>query len=334
MSEFDEVVGQIRHAVASVGLDRGLGDDDLRDVLAFLVKVSQVVDQAFQDVLTLAIELAYLDPCAPSQRLTQLQKELELLTARSHYRESLEICSRLKHLKEQFDEHIRPALGTVADEAEWRQLFWLIEDREGRLIELVASTAWRLGSELEHAQQGKRDSVTRMARELIGSIRPLLADLRGLTNQVLGLSGKPGFLELTRDRSALRRAVNFVIQQGDVHVSGDTYNTRNAGAVGPGAQAMNTTITENYGAMLGGIDVKILADELDDLRRAMSAEAGSTSQFEAVAAISGAQDAAKKGETSSVVTKLKGAGQWAVDVATKIGTTIAAEAIKKSMGME
>lgn len=45
MSEFDQIVGQLRTAVASVGIDRRMDGDDLRDVLAFLVKVSQVVDQ-------------------------------------------------------------------------------------------------------------------------------------------------------------------------------------------------------------------------------------------------------------------------------------------------
>jgi hypothetical protein len=46
MSEFDQIVDELRHAVASVSLDRQMPDDDLRDVLSFLVKVAQVVDQA------------------------------------------------------------------------------------------------------------------------------------------------------------------------------------------------------------------------------------------------------------------------------------------------
>lgn len=48
--------------------DLGVNDTDLRDILAFLTKVVQVVDQSFQDVYTLAIELAYVGPEGPRQR--------------------------------------------------------------------------------------------------------------------------------------------------------------------------------------------------------------------------------------------------------------------------
>jgi hypothetical protein len=113
----------------------------------------------------------------------------------------------------------------------------------------------------------------------------------------------------------------------------DTYITRNAGAVGPKATAHNTTIIESHGTLLEGIDLLELTAELRFLKQAMSSEAQDTNQFEAVAAISAAEDAAKKGDGAAIVAKLRTAGSWAFETATKIGVSLAAEALKKAMGL-
>jgi hypothetical protein len=91
MNDLVRVVDQIRKVVVAVSNDRGAPDDDLRAILAFLVRVTQVIEQSFQDVYTLAVELAYLDPEDDPNMLRRLRKEVGLLTARSHYRDSLEI---------------------------------------------------------------------------------------------------------------------------------------------------------------------------------------------------------------------------------------------------
>ncbi|MDX0499556.1 hypothetical protein GOC68_25555 [Sinorhizobium medicae] len=61
MNDFEEVVSQLRTAVLAAGNDPDVSGSDLRDILAFLVKVTQVVDQSFQDIYALAVELAYLE---------------------------------------------------------------------------------------------------------------------------------------------------------------------------------------------------------------------------------------------------------------------------------
>lgn len=334
MTEFDKIVDQLRGAVASASLDPRMSDDDLRDILAFLVKVTQVVDQTFQDVLTLAIEASYLSPQKTSyDRLERLQVELDLLTTRSHYRESLEICSRLKHLKEQFERHIRPAIAILPDADRWRELFWLIEEREGRIIAVVEQAAWQLRAELDQARGGHIGQVNTVARQLVDTLRPLLSELRELTNRLLGLSGRQGFLELTNDRSALRQAVNLVVRQGDYYMSGDIYKTGIGIGVGRGAQATNVTVNQNYGAVLQGMDLPTLAQQLGQLKEELRKQAQSTEQFLAITAVSGAHDAADSNQPSAAVEKLKGVGSWALDVATKIGCTVAAEAIKKASGL-
>jgi hypothetical protein len=54
---------------------------------------------------------------------------------------------------------------------------------------------------------------------------------------------------------------------------------------------------------------------------------------EAVAEVGKALKEAKAGDGSKVLGHLKAAGKWAFDMATQIGTRVAAEVIKKAMGM-
>lgn len=118
-----------------------------------------------------------------------------------------------------------------------------------------------------------------------------------------------------------------------MRITRDTYISRNAGAVGPNATAHNTTITENHGAPLAGVDLSALAAQLGSLKQAMKADVQDTSHFEATAEISAAEDAAKKNDGSTAFAKLKAAGTWAFETATKIGVSVAAEALKKAIGL-
>jgi hypothetical protein len=65
----------------------------------------------------------------------------------------------------------------------------------------------------------------------------------------------------------------------------------------------------------------------------MKSEAEDTGHYEAIAAISAAEDAAKNGDQTTTLAKLRAAGSWALDVATKIGVSIASEALKKAIGL-
>ena len=83
----------------------------------------------------------------------------------------------------------------------------------------------------------------------------------------------------------------------------------------------------------GTFDLPKLAEELTTLRAAMKAEAVEVEHDEAVAQIGKAQIEAKAGNGEKALAHLKSAGKWAFDTATKIGTSVAAEVIKKSMGL-
>lgn len=115
-------------------------------------------------------------------------------------------------------------------------------------------------------------------------------------------------------------------------MSGNTFITNRAGAVGPHATASNTTFNE--GAHVAhGVDLAVLADELGRLKLALKGAASDTGQFESLVAVSSAEDAARSGDGTTATAKLKAAGNWALDAATRIGVSVAEEAIKKAIGL-
>ena len=64
----------------------------------------------------------------------------------------------------------------------------------------------------------------------------------------------------------------------------------------------------------------------------MQQEASSADEFQALTNVVGAQEAAEKGDGPTALERLKAAGQWGLDVATKIGVPVAVKAIQGMMG--
>ena len=79
-----------------------------------------------------------------------------------------------------------------------------------------------------------------------------------------------------------------------------------------------------------GIDLSKLADELATLRAQMWKESeGKSEMIQATAAIASAEEAARASDRTSVLQHLKKAGQWALDMAAKVGTNLASALLKK-----
>jgi hypothetical protein len=112
-------------------------------------------------------------------------------------------------------------------------------------------------------------------------------------------------------------------------MSRDTYNIPGqAGAVGPRAQAHDNVFQQ----IQDGIDLPKLAEELGRLRAAMKGEAtGTREQDKAIGAVADAEEAAAKGDAPTALQYLKGAGEWTLKVAEKIGVSVATEALKKAI---
>ncbi len=82
----------------------------------------------------------------------------------------------------------------------------------------------------------------------------------------------------------------------------------------------------------GQIDFATLAGDLEKLKNHLKTEAETPEQLQAVADVAAAEKAAKTGNGPKMLEYLKKGGAWAFDTATKIGTSVAAEVIKKTLG--
>ncbi|MFJ6168397.1 hypothetical protein ACIQH6_24990 [Micromonospora orduensis] len=123
---------------------------------------------------------------------------------------------------------------------------------------------------------------------------------------------------------------SFVEVRNDV----DEYTVGQAGAVGRYARADNNTFQQVWRSASADIDVAKLSEELKMLRGHLRMEAETPEQDEAVAEINKAQAAASDGDGPRALEHLQKAGKWALAAATTIGTTVAAAAIKSSLGMQ
>ncbi len=111
----------------------------------------------------------------------------------------------------------------------------------------------------------------------------------------------------------------------------DTYNVGQAGAVGPNSEAHHNQFIQQMGE---NFNAAKLAEELAQLRSAMkrTAQETDTDHDVEIGAIAAAEAAAKSNDTSGLVRSLASAGKWALQIAEKIGVSLAVEALKKSMG--
>ena len=331
LQDLGRIISQIKQLVERTTSSPTVSGADLRRVLAFLAKVSQVVDQAFSDVLAVLIEIKFLEEGDfHNGRIEELQKEVNLLVARSYYRDAVEICSRLKHLRGQFDDQLRPLIDRLGEPDRWRDVFWLIEEREGRIIMLVESAVRDLDQQLGSATIGSLPWLKSAAANQVEVVRSAVSELRGLTNEILGLSGADGLLELTDDRTELQSRTAAFINHGQVFVTQDRYEVQQAGAVGPGARATRTTFRNISPA----VDLSRLASDLTKLREAMASDSTSPSHYVAVGEVAAAEQAAQVGDQPAAFEHLKKAGKWALDVATKIGSEVASAALKTSLGLK
>lgn len=128
----------------------------------------------------------------------------------------------------------------------------------------------------------------------------------------------------------------LIIQQfiGKEFSMGDQYNiTGQAGAVGPSSKAENNTFNQVLQQAAANLDLPALAAELAILRKSLRAQATDFDHDQAIVSIGAAENSAMKQDGEGALKHLKFAGKWAFDMATEIGTSVAAQAIQKAIGL-
>jgi predicted acylesterase/phospholipase RssA len=127
------------------------------------------------------------------------------------------------------------------------------------------------------------------------------------------------------------------IRQGDVINMGDETNVISGGQQGSVGGRFNTlhdnTFTHIQNQVDTEIDLAALAAQLCQLRQTGLREAIEPEHTVSLGAIASAEIAAKEGNASTALKHLSTAGKWALDLANKIGAAVAAEALKKALGL-
>jgi hypothetical protein len=122
-----------------------------------------------------------------------------------------------------------------------------------------------------------------------------------------------------------------LIVMGEVTMSGDTYNTGQAAAVGRNARTNNTTMVQNNHGTIK--DLPGLISQLAILRAEMKKDPSDGDHDVEIGAVAMAEKAAKEGNEQSVLEHLKSAGTWALEIAQKIGVDVAAAAVMQALGL-
>jgi hypothetical protein len=104
-------------------------------------------------------------------------------------------------------------------------------------------------------------------------------------------------------------------------------------ATGDNANIHDIDFSQKWKDASHEIDLGVLADELAKLQQAMKAEANHPEQYTSLSHVAAAEEEAKKENGPKTLEYLSKAGNWALEIASKITVSIATEALKKAMGL-
>jgi hypothetical protein len=114
---------------------------------------------------------------------------------------------------------------------------------------------------------------------------------------------------------------------------GPKYNITDSQIGAVGDHAVATQFEQVWTANSMQIDLPVLASELAELRSRLAAQAHEPSHFIAISELAMAEQAAIAGNGAVALEKLKKAGQWTWDTATKIGIGVATAAARQALGI-
>lgn len=117
-------------------------------------------------------------------------------------------------------------------------------------------------------------------------------------------------------------------------VFGNKYQAQQVGAMGHQAVAYDNIFNQTWNQIQNTVDLNSLIKELSALREQMKQDASETEHYVSMGAVAEAEVAAKTGDGPRVLQSLKKAGKWGLKKAEDIGINLAAELIKRSIGLQ
>lgn len=239
------------------------------------------------------------------------------LAGRANYREirALKICLMRLHAEHE-------ALRLILQNVSTNRIAIVARSPESNALQRYLNEATRkiarLSSEADDLAESELAEVARESEDMANP-----GDRDALLTTLKNLDIRKNIFTKVEEYVKTELHVKELYMDAKYKITGGTQ-----GAVGDYAQSSNNTF--NTWNESGG-DLKALAKELEQLREELRSRAKTPEQFEATTAIAKAEDAAKKGDGSSVFEHLKSAGKWALETATTIGVPVAIQAIKTAI---
>jgi hypothetical protein len=196
-------------------------------------------------------------------------------------------------------------------EKQWRQLVAIAID-----MDIPQS---RQAAEIAQAISAQTVGTTRRRiqreRALYAQIAAIQAENRQLQDQIYQLAKEPRF---------------------GGGMSSDTYNIRKSqsASIGPGGVVNQPHLEQaNTGNALAGFDMPALAGQLEELISELRKSAAEPAQYQALAEVSQAAQAAREQDKATTAQHLKQAGRWVLAIAEKVGVPLAVSALKAALGL-
>ncbi|MFV2177949.1 hypothetical protein ACFHW2_40025 [Actinomadura sp. LOL_016] len=149
------------------------------------------------------------------------------------------------------------------------------------------------------------------------------ADLKRLMENLSGFAGEKSDINIG----------GIYVNETNSDYSGGYYenNQSQIGAQGTGSQASN--FSQQADQRKVSVDLATLVTELEVLKNSLIEEAENAEQYQVVAEVQAAREAASTGDVEGTSSHLARAGRWALEVATHIGAPVAAVALQQALGI-
>jgi Effector-associated domain 11 len=229
MTQQSDLINQLKLMTQAVIDSANIDVTDSRKVLRFISKLTQVINQAFNNIYPILIEVSLLrDSDLGSDKIQELRREVKLLTSRDYYRDVQLICGQLNELQGQYRDNIEPIINnfTANQKNEFKEVFYLIDQHEGYLIRIVNDMTYEIDQKLDNLNRTHSvDDLVSFASEQAQIFKQSINELNLLGNKILGVSGKEGLLELlSTDKLSDAKNVIHNITLANEIVMGDKFS--------------------------------------------------------------------------------------------------------------
>jgi Effector-associated domain 11 len=229
MTQQSDLINQLKLMTQAVIDSANIDVTDSRKVLRFISKLTQVINQAFNNIYPILIEVSLLrESDLGSDKIQELRREVKLLTSRDYYRDVQLICGQLNELQGQYRDNIEPIINnfTANQKNEFKEVFYLIDQHEGYLIRIVNDMTYEIDQKLDNLNRTHSvDDLVSFASEQAQIFKQSINELNLLGNKILGVSGKEGLLELlSTDKLSDAKTVIHNITLANEIVMGDKFS--------------------------------------------------------------------------------------------------------------